>query len=167
MKNELYKAIEKYGYLDVMSFTGMKSYDLFRVSKHPINCESSAEILYDLTISGLLPSTYEKFNLDWDGYDGALRWDGYAGKNYVYVLATPFLEGECNVPVDVEVGYHNEDGNYVQLIGYDSEGGEWFDSYDTPNQFNDIEELLIWYKDVYLKTTYSFILRALRERGLD
>lgn len=148
-RERIYQLITEIGFYDAKKMLGMKAYDLFRISKYPIDCEAAGYILYELVYDSLLPSSYRDFNFEYD-FDGILNWYGRnrLGERIV-VMATPFWDGNCEVPVDVQIE------NELEL--YD----ELYDVYDTPNEFKTVEELLVWFKDEYLPKTHLTIKKLL------
>lgn len=162
-RKKLYDLISKNGFWETKEMLNIPAYDLYRISKHPIDCDGAGYVLWELgNKRGLLSKKYKEFTVEFD-YDGVLRWGTQIERDniYVYVLATPFWDGICEVPVDVEL--EKETGSGVILLGSGNSGLEFFDSYGTPKEFKDIEELLIWFKEVYLPETYSTIHRLIDE----
>jgi hypothetical protein len=148
-RERIYQLITEIGFYDAKKMLGMKAYDLFRISKYPIDCEAAEYILYELGYDSLLPSNHRDYKVKYD-FDGILRWDGRnrLGERII-VMATPFWDGNCEVPVDVEV---EVDSSY-----------ELYEVYPTPNEFETVEELLIWFKEEYLPKTYLTIKQLLDE----
>ena len=153
-KEKIKELCKRYEPNEVSKMLGLPIYDLYRISGLPVDCGGGWDIIYEMYMKNLLPEIYEGFRVEM-GYDGVLNWDkaspyGNGEVVKIYAMATPFWDGECRVPVSVEMWDRGTDIN----IG---DGDEIFYSYDTPTEFNDIEELLVWFRDIYLPKTSKII----------
>ena len=153
-KKKIIELVNKFGDDEVCEMLGLPIYELYRITGLPVDCDGGWDIIYEMYKKNLLPEIYEGFRVEM-GYDGVMNWDkvspyGNGEVVKIFAMATPFWDGECSVPVSVELWDERTDIN----IG---DGGEIFYKYDTPTEFNNIEELLVWFRDVYLPKTSKII----------
>lgn len=145
--------VEKFGVPETCKVLGIGIDELFVITQQPIDCENALEIIYTLYEKGLLVKEYKGFEIYQDTFGGTLEWTsevnhGYPGGTHrIFVKATPFWDGECIVPVDLEI-FADGDDEYIDGL---------YHSYSTPKSFENIEKLMIWFKEEYLVETYEAI----------
>ena len=158
--------VEKFGVPETCKVLGIGIDELFVITQQPIDCENALEIIYTLYEKGLLVEEYKGYRITQDSFSGTIEWDkkvypGYpnvaledgtlemilADIHNIYVKASPFWENENSVPVDVEI-FADGDDEYITDL---------FESYRTPESFENIEKLIIWFKEEYLEETYKII----------
>lgn len=157
---KLYNLIDEVGIWDAETETGLKSYDLIRISNYPMDCYIAGLVIYDLIKDKKLPLTYGDFEI-YSDYDGVIHWDKKGDIN-VYVMASPFWEGECNIPINIEMGKIDENGDEI-FIGA-NHNVEIFTRIDLDGiEFKTIESLLKWFKEFYLPITNEMINKKVKE----
>jgi hypothetical protein len=167
ISKKLNELIDKHGAQKVMSLTNMSAVELYVLTNRPIE---DPEVAYDLIIElftqNKLPKRYNGFNIDIDSMVGTLSWTRDAvvelmGKTFVegsLSYATPFWDGDSFIPIDT---------NYYELRDLDGkvitteEDEDFYSQIDVEMSFENIEQLLIWYKDFYLPKTSSKIKKHL------
>lgn len=161
-EKKLCDMIEKYGINHMVEVTDFSLSELIQKSKYPISRVIAYRIIFELYSKGLLPKEYNEFSLNADGMNGIISWS-YEGRYNDYIekmetFATPFWSDDQYIPVendyysltDIETGKEYVEGNiFSHNIEIES------------NSFKDIEELLIWYKNVYLVKVYEYLKRRL------
>jgi hypothetical protein len=157
---KLYNLIDEVGIWDAETETGLKSYDLIRISEYPMDCMIAGYIIYDLIKDKKIPLTYGDFEI-YSDYDGVIHWDKKGNIN-VYVMATPFWDGECQIPINIQMGKIDEDGDEI-YIG-DNYNYEIYTMIELDRiRFKTIESLLKWYKNFYLPKTHEMINNKVEE----
>jgi hypothetical protein len=154
-RERIYQLITEIGFYDAEKITGLKIYDLIRISGYPMNCDIAGLVIYELLKDKKLPESYNEFEIEVD-YDGVTYWTTKGDIN-VYVMATPFWDGQCHIPIDIDLGKYDEDGDEI-YIGGNFDGSEIYHNISLNEiRFKTIENLLKWYKDFYLPKTYEVI----------
>ena len=145
--------VDKVGRDDASKILGVDMAELYAITQQPIDCEIASDIIYDAYKKRILVKKYKGFEISQNEFSGVLEWSsdvnhGYPGGTHsIFVKSTPFWEGECIVPVDLEI-FADGDDEYID---------ELYHSYSTPESFENIEKLMIWFKEEYLVETYEAI----------
>ena len=145
--------VDKVGRYEASKILGLGMGELYVITQQPIDCETAGDIIYDSYEKKILVKEYKGFEIYQDTFGGTLEWTsevnhGYPGGTHrIFVKATPFWEGECIVPVDLEI-FADGDDEYID---------ELYHSYSTPESFENVEKLMIWFKEEYLVKTYEAI----------
>ncbi len=152
-RKKIIDLVEKFGYNEASKILGLGMGDLYVITQQPIDCETAGEIIYESYEKGILVKKYKGFEISQDTFGGTLEWASevnhgdWGGTHRIFVRATPFWDGLCNVPVDLEI-FAEGDDEYIS---------ELFHSYSTPESFENVEKLMIWFKEEYLVKTYETI----------
>lgn len=152
-RKNVIKLINQFGHSEACQILGVTIDELYSMTKQPIDCKTADDILYEIYKKDLLVKSYKGFKISHDRFSGVLEWSsevnyGYPGGTHrIFVKATPFWDGMCIVPVDLEILAEGDD-EYID---------ELFHSYSTPKSFENIEKLMIWFKEEYLVETYEAI----------
>jgi hypothetical protein len=155
-KQSLLKLYQTQGLYDTSRITGLKSYDIINILNQPLDTQLSNDLLFDMLMSGVLPKKYNGIDF-FIGNDGV--W--YLSKEFkmnnglqvkVFSMATPFWEGTDILPFDT-TNYKIYDDIIDETFDYDT---ELHDSVDVSGNFENITELIQWYKDFYLPHIEKF-----------
>jgi hypothetical protein len=149
---KIQELIEQHGLTDASKITGLPRYELVRITDYPINHEIANILLWDLKYDNLLPTVYKNCEISIDSFDGVFYWE-YKGPDdeKMLTMATPFWDGNNITPVEsIEYkinGFTIDEGFYIEL--------------KSRIEFDNIEDLLTWYKHFYLPKVYKLILSNL------
>jgi hypothetical protein len=152
-RKKIIDLVDKVGRDEASKILGLGMGELYVITKQPIDCETAGDIIYEAYEKRILVKKYKGFEIEINTFGGTLEWTsevnhGYPGGTHrIFVKATPFWEGMCIVPVDLEI-FAEGDDEYIS---------ELYHSYSTPESFENIEKLMIWFKEKYLVETYEAI----------
>jgi len=167
-REQLRDLIKKEGLYEVSETLGMKVHDLAHTSKLEFDYQIAGEILWSLIYNNKLPKNYEGFEISVDEMAGTIYWHcnrstewyGPRLKENMVIYATPFWEGNPNIPLDI-IYYQVKTLNDIEIL---EENPDIFKSIKSPKSwFNSVEELIVWYKEFYLVTVHSKIIENLNE----
>jgi hypothetical protein len=156
-KESLLKLYQTEGLYDTCRITGLKSYDIINILNQPLDAQLSNDLLFDMLKSGVLPKKYNDIEF-FIGNDGVWYLDkkfDMGGDTYmkVYSMATPFWDGTDGLPFDT-TNYTIFDKSNDKKI---SEGDiELYDFAEASGNFENITELIKWYKNFYLPQVQKF-----------
>ena len=164
-KEKLFKYYEKYGLTDTAKLTGLARYDIVRMLDLPIDLEIASVLLSDLLRDKKLPKIDN--STDIYIYDGVWYIETKHRINdelygLLNSMATPYWDGLNLIPVDSDnmVILKNSDASQkhsdVDLQRYSVDD-------DQPTEFKNLEELLMWYRDVYL----PFVSKSIESHAKD
>jgi hypothetical protein len=144
---------DDFGLIKSSMMLGITTYEIINFSKSSFGGEEAYTILFDLMMDDLLPRKYKEFELYYDDFSGTLYWEFEPNDlTLITVMATPFWEGLNEIPVDIQVTYWS---NKEKSESFEDDFSEAIVLDDI--RFENIEELLIWFRDFYLPKTYSLI----------
>lgn len=153
-RKKIIDLVEKVGRHEASKILGLGMGELYVITQQPIDCETASDIIYDAYEKKMLVKNYKGFKISQNTFSGTLEWvsnvnHGYypGGTHSIFVKATPFWDGTCEVPVDLEIFTENDD-EYIDGL---------YNSYSTPESFENFEKLMIWFKEEYLVETYESI----------
>lgn len=156
-KQSLLKLYQTQGLYDTSRITGLKSYDIINILNQPLDTQLSYELLFDMLRDGVLPQEYDniEFFIGNDGVWYLIKSFDMDGDIYmkVYSMATPFWDGTDGLPFDT-TNYTIFDKSTDKNI---SEGDvEFYDFAEASGNFENISELIKWYKNFYLPHIEKF-----------
>jgi hypothetical protein len=170
MSNKKYfkEYVHKFGYHQAKKILGLSYTEIAELTGEKINEEIAYEILYENIKNKLLPTEYKGFTIEVN-FDGLVYWETktQTGKfpsnfiEHILVYATPFYDGSVFTPVEIDF-YELTDENdvtYVKLYG----DGDFYKTFLDEYIFHNIEDLIVWYKDVYLPKTFNLIMTLISE----
>jgi hypothetical protein len=151
-KNKLIDYLNNNGLYETSKLVGLPTYEIVRMLNIKLDVVTSNMVLSDMLSDNKLP----KLNIVDDMYI-----DGFSGVWYIktkhnindefygilITMATPFYDGSEIVPVDSDnfTVYRKKDNKEVISIEeYEYTG------YDVDGNFENIKELLKWYKNFYI-----------------
>lgn len=164
-KEKLLKAYNEYGLTDTSKLTGLKRYDVIKMLEIPFDLEIASVLLSDLLRDKKLP----KVDNSTDTYVYDDVWyietkhrieDGLHG--LLNTMATPFWDGTNIIPVDSDNMVLLKDSDASQKHS-DVDIHRYSVDDDQPTEFKNLEELLIWYRDVYL----PFVNKSIESHAKD
>lgn len=167
-KEAIRNLIDSVGVFSAQNILGLSLSELITISGSKIYPEIMHVLLPELLIDGVLPSKYKEFSLVYDG-DGILTWstldtlitrvDGGYLKEIILVYATPYWDDSSLLPIDVE--YYEGWLGKGNTVGEDQPTLGEFDSIQLPDSFNNMEELLTFFNEVYSPTVYNLIMNKI------
>lgn len=167
----LLKIVERLGISQAVKSTGLSIYEIYKELDGHLEFTSGVcvELLEDMFNStSLLKQTDENISLEWGVFtDGICTWF-YNNKRTgekLTILATPFWEGNSNVPVEIE--------DYV-VDKFDPNTREWniiYQEYadfhdtleyeDVPEKFERLSHLINWFNEAYFEDVKEVIYDGL------
>lgn len=180
-KEKLRKYIEKEGLSSARKLTGLPFHKLVSETGVKINPSIANTLILEYLGSGTLPQKYKEFDILGDiTFEDNVRWiyygdTDYFGNNFderMEAFATPFYDGDPVTPVDTyfytlntatrNIFDTDTGGGYAAYFLIDKNGKKThYDSRKNIDKdlftFNNIEELLMWYKNHYLPTIYDYL----------
>lgn len=151
-KEKLLKFYNEYGLTDTAKLLGFKRYDVLSLLGLPIEDGPTVNMLLeDLFRDGKLPKVdncldmYIDFNSVWNIETRHEIDENTHG--VLLTLATPYWDGTTTIPVDSQymtvINSEFDKLKDIELELYENMPGQ-------PEEFENIESLLVWYRDVYL-----------------
>lgn len=161
----LKKYIEKYGIIETANLTGISIVEVILKTKVKFNDLVAKKILEYLSSKKKLPNKYKEFEINFNSFYGLVEWFGiittdYYGKTMneqIAVLATPFFENDSEYAITV-VETINYDVYYDGKLVIEEDDIEYQDEFFCEDEYESIEELLLWYKNEYLINVYNIIV---------
>ena len=156
--------IKKNGLYVTSKMYGLSMSQLVASSKIKITPRYANDVLLEMIISKTIPTQYKEFTIE-SNDDGAVLWFGsYITEKFgielketIYCMATPFWDGHDFTPIDFDYYYISVPNKGGNLFYYDK-----YDIYhvilENDTEFENFEELLVWYRDFYLPTVYEKIM---------
>jgi hypothetical protein len=159
--------ISNFGLKDTSKMMGISLTKLVEISEHPIDSETSYEILIDNLKKKKLPKEYRNFKI-YPSLDGVVYWEiSRDSKHFlpgmtenITALATPFWDGNPWTPVDIDWFTLFDENNNV-IAEKEPSSGEHYIQLKHQTSFNTVDELFEWYEEYYLPEVYSTIMRDL------
>ena len=169
-QNLVSEIIDEVGIYEAKKYFGITMTQLVKLSKIEINSTIANELLIENLEKGKLKDTYKEFNIQ-STLDGVVYWDGElkTGEflpNYTEVItamATPFWDGVDYTPVEIDWITLEDRSRKIgkQVVVEISGEGDYFKVLQDKTRFNNVEELLNWYDEVYLHGVYFIIMNEL------
>jgi hypothetical protein len=167
---KLRMGIEKHGFTDTARMTGMNKLKLAELSGLPIKGDtfhSENEIVVGDLLRDLVNQNreYKTCELHYSGLEGIVEWNCRFkdDENYyrLTIAATPYWDGN-NTPIDmfnVEVTpiYSPEDKKEFETIN------DYLHEFDCPKSFENANELMDWFREIYIPKTYDIIVKSLED----
>ena len=170
MESLVKKYINQFGINETAKMMGLTITRIIEMSNFPINSEIANEILIENLDKGKLKDTYKGFKIQ-SNLDGVVYWDGElkTGEflpNYtevITVMATPFWDGVDYTPVEIDwFTLEDRSRKIGKQVVVETEGaGNYYKALQDKTRFNNVEELLNWYDEVYLHGVYFIIMNEL------
>jgi hypothetical protein len=180
---KLKKLVDEHGLNYVSKLLGISKLKLARLSDMVIG---DADIAYDiinlLFYDGELIKDFEHdgFNvvIGYDGLEGTVTWVIESKTTYyseddeteiITCYATPFWEGESNIPIDV-TSYTIVDDNHDVIFEIEGEiQGDYYKNITIGSVYKNVDTLIEWYEEKYIpivfNTVRNLFLPKLRERA--
>lgn len=166
-KESLLRLVEKVGIWDAAKMVGLSITEILTITKYPLYPTESYEVLLELIRNKQIPTEYEEFEIYSSGFEGTVSWTPltsirteYNGRRFtegIMILATPYWDGRAILPYNVEYYVLNING----LHAANEEQPDFYFVKKVPGKFRNIEELLQWYKEVYLPGVYDNIMNTI------
>ena len=166
-KESLLKLVDKVGVWDAAKMVGLSITEVLTITKRPLFAEESYEVLLELIRNKQIPTEYGEFEIYSSGFEGTVYWvpksslkSEYKGQKLteiIMVLATPYWDGGSILPYNVQ---YYELYNNKELLANEEQPDFYFVK-KVPGKFRNIEELLQWYKEVYLPGVYDNIMNTI------
>lgn len=162
LRQLLIDLVNKEGVEKAMEITGLNVLSLFdRIGKIEITPDLASILLYLLFKEGELPLNVNKFKLTWDYFDGVLYWHYKTDVEEFESMCTPFWDGRNGTPI--ELTYYT----YIDIEGTRDEvelsNNQKYIYIDNEFKFNNIQDLINWYKEFYIPTCYYYLKRFIKE----
>jgi hypothetical protein len=162
VKNLLVDLINKEGVEKTMDITGLNVLDLFeRIGNFKFDSELSGLVLYLLFKEGKLPKNVNNFTLNWDYFDGVLYWQYKNEIETSESMCTPFWDLLNGTPI------HMTYYTYIDIEGDTNEvelgNDEKYIFIENEFTFNNIQDLITWFKEFYIPTCYYYLSKFLDE----
>lgn len=148
---------------ETSNITGLDIIDLVNKSGTRINSEIAYQILLELFNQRKLPMSYEEFTFEYSRFDGTLIWTGVFDNELngekiteeISLYITPFWDGSPQIPFNVmSFAFFDERGEIID----ESEESDYFKSIEVRDEFDNVKDLLNWYKNFYLPKSYEMIM---------
>ena len=166
MKEKIYKLIELHGIDKTSKIVGLSIVKILEISNYPIDCEIAYEIIQDMGYNNELLEQYNEFVIDYGSFEGVISWDDTFvtmknDKKYsLRVLATPFWDSSCLIPINVDGFWeYGETPNIDIEDRYD----EYYKTFKIKNNFENIIEFKDWLLNYYYPKVYNEILKIKQE----
>ena len=166
-KKKISALIDEYGLYDAAKMLGLSFTQIVKISDTPINPEIANQILIENMRKGNLTENYKEFIIH-SSYDGVFYWEtntrtGHFSNDRVEqitVAATPFWDGLDYTPVEIDwfTLYDKDMVNPIYSMGGE---GNYFKKFTHQTNFETVEELNVWYNEVYLPGVYDIIMNSL------
>jgi hypothetical protein len=166
-KESLLRLVDKVGIWDAAKMVGLSITEILTITKYPLSPMESYEVLLDLISNKQIPTNYKEFIISTDSFEGTISWDPktsirteYKGRQFtegLTILATPYWDDRSILPYNV--GYYVL---YINgLLAGNVEQPDFYLVKEIPSKFKNIEDLLQWYKEVYLPGVYDNIMNTI------
>jgi hypothetical protein len=145
--------------------TGLSYLNILRLSGYPINgCEMIYDTLHsvwtDMESKKSLHTNVNGYDIDMDYMRGSLIWSRTKMSDVYSFYATPYWDGNCTIPITVDyLKIHGLDNRMFWLEG----DGDNIDEIPAQEYFNNIDELITYFNDVYVPTVYFTIESYLKK----
>lgn len=167
-KESILRLIEKVGKWEASKMMGLTLTELITKTKSPLFADESYEVLLELLAEGKIPNEYEEFDIDLDRINGIFMWapkksiktehNGKILTEIIVVYATPYWDAHAELPYNVDY--------YELFIGKDAIANEEqppisLNKRPIRGRHRNVEELVQWYKEVYLPGVYDNIMNTI------
>ena len=166
-KKKISALIDEYGLYDAAKILGLSFTQIVKISDTPINPEIANEILIENMIKGNIIDNYKEFIIHASN-DGVFYWETNTRTGHfsddrveqITVAATPFWDGVDYTPVEIDwfTLYDKDMVNPIYSMGGE---GNYFKKFTHQTNFETVEELNVWYNEVYLPGVYDIIMNSL------
>ena len=164
----LQNLIEKEGFDEAKSMLGLTTMELIQKSDCQINFEMANNILGYLFSEKLFPWKYKNCQLSYDGFSGVVNWEcDWSGDFYndyneesTSTMATPFWDGNGNIPVDTEL-YQAVDSESNPILLGDLNNNQSYTSIEWNKKFDNLASYSMWIRRFYLPNVYEAISQHL------
>lgn len=152
--------VEKHGVYEASKILGLSHVEVIMKSGIEIDNEMANTVLYDLLREKKIPIHYEEFEIYTDNMTGSFIWEGHL-KNFlnerILVYATPFWDGENYIPIQSDFYRFTINNEEFEIDTMD----DFNRVLDSRSIFDNIEDLLTWYKHFYLPKVHDMIIKKL------
>jgi len=164
VKDKILKLIDEVGLWDTKRILGVSLTQLIKFAGLKIHHGLANEVIIDNISNGNLPTEYKEFKIS-RNFDGVVYWQGkFYGQHFlpnvvetIWVMATPFWDGMKTTPVETD-WYSLVDTSNDTLIDEIQGGGDYFKELKGVDSFDNVDELINWYNEVYLPSVYELIM---------
>ena len=167
VKKKISALIDENGLYDAAKILGLSFTQIVKISDTPINPEIANEILIENMIKGNIIDNYKEFIIHASN-DGVFYWETNTRTGHfsddrveqITVAATPFWDGLDYTPVEIDwfTLYDKDMVNVIYSVGGE---GNYFKKFTHQTNFETVEELNVWYNEVYLPGVYDIIMNSL------
>lgn len=166
----LQNLIEKEGFDEAKSMLGITTIELIQKSDCQIDFERANNILDYLFREKLFPRKYKNCQLMYDGFSNVVNWEcDWSGDFYndyyeesTSSMATPFWNGNGNIPVDTELYKAVDSNNNGILLSSDElDYNQSYTSIEWNKKFDNLASYSMWIRRFYLPKVYEVILQHL------
>jgi len=162
--------VDEMGLYKTKNLTGIDIFHIIKLTKMKIdNPDIAYEVFIELFSSNKIPKKYKGFKLELDYMSGTIYWTyskvmDFSGEEYIekmISMATPFWDGNSNIPVDTEI-YEILDARQRDetVIMDDLQLSELI---NVSANFENIEQFLVWIRDFYYPEVYKILIGFLRK----
>jgi len=158
--------IQKKGIDYVIEFIGLSVTQIAIQTGIIIDERMAYLILLELITENKIPKEYKGFEIRPEEANGEIRWfistiTDYYGvelQEEIQAIASPFYRGDWEgLYVDVDF-YELVKPGTVEEVYYTDLWAEYATEMKSKSSFENLEELLEWYRDFYLPMTYEYIV---------
>jgi hypothetical protein len=126
-----------------------------------LDCENIYDIIWSLFINGLVDRSYGTKNykivLSSDSMSGSIQFEctDLDRGDTIYGYATPYWEGECKIPLEVNwYSYQTDDEDSWEDNEIDS--SDFFESVNLDIKFSSFSEIKDWFNTEYMKILLEY-----------
>ena len=164
----LQKLIDDEGFENAKSSLGLTTIELIQKSNCKIDFTMANDIISDLFDLGAIPFLYNNCQLSYNGFSGVVDWicdwsgDFYNDYNEesTSTMATPFWDGNGNIPVDTEL-YQAVDSESNPILLGDLNNNQSYTSIEWNKKFDNLASYSMWIRRFYLPQVYYVIQKHL------
>ena len=155
---KIQKLIDEIGFDETCERLQLKSYDIIRLFRLPIDSRYVKILLSELFEDDKLPKQYEEFTImNFDTENHTVTWESYFGD----AMISPF--GVENEIINIWLfKYRSEttDKGY-----YHNDIPKRYGKLKSEGKFNNLEEFLVWVRDFYFPECAKTIRRLIKENN--
>lgn len=155
---KIQKLIDEIGFDETCERLQLKSYDVIRLFRLPIESRYVERLLSELFEDDKLPKQYEEFTImNFDTENHTVTWESYFGD----AMISPFVDENKIIGVWL-FKYRSEttDRGY-----YHNDIPKRYGKLKSEGEFNNIEEFLVWVRDFYFPECAKTIRRLIKENN--
>jgi hypothetical protein len=166
-KEKIIDLINRSNIYQASRMLGISLTQLVKISDVPINSEIANEILIENMRKGNIIDNYKEFKIH-ESLDGIFYWEANIRSDHflndrvgqITIAATPFWDGLDYTPVELDL-FTLYDKNMVNKITELQNTGGFFHRFNHQTNFETVEELYLWFDEVYLPGVYDIIMNKI------